>query len=101
MDIERFRTILKLEPLAIDCICYVIANVGFSKEIEVHNSTQMDNDLLQILNVVQDSDRLDAISALGIVRCLSYGVVKGQILCDATIPPRIELSAKEYKSGNC
>ncbi len=100
LEVETFLTHLGLDSLTIQCVCYVIAHVGFSKEIESSSTANtVSNDLLSVLNVVQDADRLDAIGALGIVRCLTYGAVKGQPLYDPQVPPRVGLSAQEYKSG--
>jgi uncharacterized protein len=101
LEVEQFLFKLELDDFTIQCVCYVIAHVGFSKEIETNGTkTQMvSNDLLSVLNVVQDADRLDAIGALGIIRCLTYGAVKGQPLYDPEVPPRVGLSAQEYKSG--
>ena len=57
----------------IDKICYDIKNLSFSKNI--------DSSVLSIEGkIVQDSDRLDAIGAIGIARTFAYGGANGKVL---------------------
>ncbi|WP_445493002.1 HD domain-containing protein [Niallia sp. 03133] len=49
--------------------------------------------------IVQDSDRLDAIGAIGIARTFAYGGKKGQLIYDPSISVRQVLTEAEYRNG--
>ena len=74
-----------VEPERIEDVVWIVENVGFKGELgrlaegapEVvphHRHTA--------LSIVQDADRLDAIGAIGVARCLTFGGARNRPLYD-------------------
>ncbi|KUF92297.1 Cyclin-L1-1 [Phytophthora nicotianae] len=80
--IERVMTI-------IDCM-------GFKEELEGKGSRSFSVEY----GCVQDADRLDAIGAIGIARCFTYGGHKLRPLYDPDVPPIDSMTKEQYMDPN-
>jgi len=112
----RFNAAVEVEHLLVDCglnadivdaTCFVVGTIGFSKELErSEKGVEATNPAVTVLRcdlllaIVSDADQLDALGAIGVARCLTYGGAKGRVLYDQALPPRVNMSAKEYRDGN-
>jgi diadenosine tetraphosphate (Ap4A) HIT family hydrolase/HD superfamily phosphodiesterase len=69
-----------LDDELISLVVFIVENVSFTKEKEgmLYASTKISTEIPIELACVQDADRLDAIGAVGIARCFSYGAVKNR-----------------------
>ncbi|CAL9065459.1 unnamed protein product [Musa banksii] len=90
--VEKFLEEEGLEESKREKILAIIRHVGFKNEVA---STSSPDSSLEFC-IVQDADRLDAIGAIGIARCFTYGGSKNHILYDPEIPPRQGLTKEKY-----
>ncbi|XP_020586185.1 uncharacterized protein LOC110028606 [Phalaenopsis equestris] len=91
MIVENFLEEEGVEESRRKKILDIIKRMGFKNELQ---KTCVDSSLE--FGVVQDADRLDAIGAIGIARCFTYGGSTNQILHDPEISPRQNLSKEKY-----
>ncbi|KAL1324445.1 hypothetical protein HN51_034608 [Arachis hypogaea] len=73
-------------------ILKIIKGMGFKDEVTGNGSTEW----FPEFGVVQDADRLDAIGAIGIARCFTFGGSRNRVLHDPAILPRTDLSKEQY-----
>ncbi|XP_021677599.2 uncharacterized protein LOC110662796 isoform X2 [Hevea brasiliensis] len=86
LEEEGVDEIKKMKILAI------IKGMGFKEELAGHTTDGFSPEF----GVVQDADRLDAIGAVGIARCFTFGGSRNRVLHDPTILPRSDLSKEQY-----
>lgn len=89
--VENFLNEQGLEEGIRETILSIIKGMGFKNEVSRISATSSPE-----FGVVQDADRLDAIGAIGIARCFTYGGSKNAPLYDPNIMPRHDLSREKY-----
>ena len=89
---KHLKTI-KVKQSNIDHIIKIIENISFKGGNKKQDFTSLE------LNIVQDADRLDAIGAIGIARAFNYGGYKNREIFNPSIPPKLNMTPKEYKES--
>jgi len=80
-------------------VVHIVTNIGFKNELSSNNKTSL-SILTPELAVVQDADRLDAIGAIGIARCFTYGGTRNRMLYDPDNPPIKDITKEQYIKQN-
>ncbi len=88
---REFLTSLNLNPKVIDHVENIVRHASYSDTIEKQKFKSKE------LEIVQDADRLDAMGAIGIARCINYGGYKNRAIYDPEIKPKLNMTAEEYK----
>ncbi|KAF8398713.1 hypothetical protein HHK36_014570 [Tetracentron sinense] len=73
-------------------ILKIVKGMGFKEELAGCGNEEYSPEF----GVVQDADRLDAIGAIGIARCFTFGGSRSRVLHDPAIQPRSDLSKEQY-----
>lgn len=90
---EVFLESLELEPEIMQKIISVIETVSYKGSGVSDETESLEG------KIVQDADRLDALGAIGIARCFSYGGYRQREMYNPEKKPTMHKSFEEYK-GN-
>jgi uncharacterized protein len=89
----QFLQNISIDPAVIEHVQQIIRHISFKSGFDkaAFHSKELD--------IVQDSDRLDAIGAIGIARTFSYGGFKGREIYNPEIQPNLNMNKEEYKNS--
>lgn len=93
------------DPEKINVIMDIILRMGFKDELASKTEAGVSNPkssnlLFPEFCIVQDADRLDAIGAIGIARCLTFGGARNKVLHNPILEYRKELTKEEYQNNS-
>lgn len=98
--VTRFLDEHKAGPRLVGLVAYVVQNIGFKESLGCAAPSEPPHPVGRLLlHIVQDADRLDAIGAIGIARCLTFGGHFKRTLHDPAIKPRDALDKAAYMSA--
>lgn len=88
-----FLKLLKIDQATIDQILSAVEKISYKGSGVADDIESLEG------KIVQDADRLDALGAIGIARCFSYGGFRNREMYNPDKPFKIHNSFEEYK-GN-
>ena len=91
----KFLLSQNVDSSVIEHVIKIIENISFKNSLSAEGNKFKSNEL----EVIQDADRLDAIGAIGIARCLNYGGFKNREIYNPDIKPNLNMSKEEYKKS--
>ncbi len=83
-----------VEEEAILHVCIIIKEVSFKGAKVATRMSTIEGEIMQ------DSDRLDAMGAMGIARAFTYGGSKGRGMHDPEVKSQLHESFEQYKNNN-
>ncbi|KAG5182093.1 hypothetical protein JKP88DRAFT_319802, partial [Tribonema minus] len=78
-----------------DKVHAIIRGIGFTEELRAAQAGEK-RETFPELACCQDADRLDAIGAVGIARCFTFGGARGRPLYDPDVPVSSEIDYDRY-----
>lgn len=90
---KQWLMTLGVEERIIEEVRHIIAEISFK-------GAGVENGMMTIEGrVVQDADRLDALGAMGIARCFTYGGYTKRVMHDPEMRPVMHSTFEEYKKS--
>jgi uncharacterized protein len=90
--IKDFLDSLKIENDIISHVINIVENISYSSSLDWDNFTSKE------LFIVRDADRLDAIWAVWIARCMCYSWEKWREIYNPNIEVKLNMTKDEYKN---
>lgn len=89
----EFLQSLSVEKDTISAVCDIILKISFKGSTSKNEMESLEG------KIVQDSDRLDAIGAIGIARTFSYGGFRNRQMYDPSEKPNMNMDWETYKNN--
>lgn len=88
----NYLTSIGVDTGVIEHVVQIIRHMSFKSSFDQPGFYSIE------MGIVQDADRLDAIGAIGIARCFTYGGFKNREIYNPEITPNLNMSKDEYKN---